>query len=350
MNVTRLNIKAFLKKNNKYMISATSMLLSCVLFSGCSINKNVSIDIEKDSTSIEMLENTETNKRELIDERYIVVGGDTLSDIALDFNLTEEDLIKVNNLKDNKIYPGLVLVVPSKEDIMKIYELDIPSEPIIEEVPTKEEILEEKDYYEGKKLVALTFDDGPSVNTSRLIDILEANNAKATFFVLGSRINDYKDEIKKMVDTGNQIGNHGYSHKSFTKMSLSDIKDELYATNELLFEQGVMPSKAVRPPYGNLNESIKCNIDNPFILWSVDTRDWESKNKDSVKKEIKANIKEGSIVIMHDLYSTTVDAIEEVLPELTKEGYAFVTIDEMYKYNNIELEKGKVYTMIKKQD
>ena len=198
-----------------------------------------------------------------------------------------------------------------------------------------------------KKLVAITFDDGPSKYTSELVDILTANGVKATFFLVGSNINNYSDAVVKSYQAGNEIGIHTYSHTSFTKMTIEEIQNELAKTRALLDGIDVDYSNIVRPPYGNINGSIQDNIDTSFILWSVDTRDWESRNKDAVIAEVKANIAEGSIILFHDIYLSTIAAIKELLPELTDE-YEFVTVSELFSQNDKSLDENQKYYKVKK--
>lgn len=198
-----------------------------------------------------------------------------------------------------------------------------------------------------KKLVAITFDDGPSKYTSELVDILSANGVRATFFLIGSNINKYSDSVVKSYQAGNEIGIHTYSHTSFTKMTIEQIQNELAKTRTLLDGIDVDYSNIVRPPYGNINENIQGSIDTSFILWSVDTRDWESRNKDSIIAEVKKNISDGSIILFHDVYPTTIQAIKEMLPDLTDE-YEFVTVSELFSQNDKTLDENQKYYKVKK--
>ena len=199
-----------------------------------------------------------------------------------------------------------------------------------------------------KGLVAITFDDGPGKYTDRLLDILDNNNAHATFFLLGSNIHKYPETLIKMNDNGNDIGLHGYSHSDFTELSIEEINEELDNETKELDDLEIIPDKFVRPPYGSIDDTIKEDIDYSFILWSVDTLDWKSKNKDKIIEEVKENIKPGSILLFHDIHETTVDAIEELLPELSKD-YEFVTVSELYSRNDTKMETNKVYSKIKKK-
>ncbi len=190
------------------------------------------------------------------------------------------------------------------------------------------------------KQVALTFDDGPSKYTLELLEILKFNNAKASFFVLGSRINKYGDVIEKIKNDNHQIECHGTNHEDFTKLSNEELKQMLDETKTLLSKYEVTQT-LIRPPYGSLNKRVKENIKYPLIMWSLDTKDWQHRNSKEGTRIIIENIEEGSIILMHDLYKTTINTIKEVLPILKEQGYQFVTIDELF--DEVELIDGKVY-------
>ena len=209
-----------------------------------------------------------------------------------------------------------------------------------------EENIEEQTEEKQKKLVAITFDDGPSKYTSELIDILNENGAHATFFLIGSNIEKNKDAVSKAYSYGNEIAIHTYSHKSFTKMTIEEIISEIDLTKSLIENLDVEPADLVRPPYGNINDDIKSNVDYPFILWNVDTRDWESRDKEKVKKEVLESIKEGDIILFHDAYPSTIEAVKELLPQL--EEYEFVTVSELFERNDIKLEPNNKYYKVKK--
>lgn len=193
------------------------------------------------------------------------------------------------------------------------------------------------------KLIALTFDDGPSYNTSRLIDILNKYNAKATFFVVGSRLKDNAKVLKKIKDSGMEIGNHTYSHKLLTKLSEDKINEEFSKTDNLVYEfTGKKPS-IVRPSYGSVNKRIKKLADRPIIIWDIDTLDWKHHNSSYISNNVLNKAKDGDIVLMHDIYTATVNAVELLVPKLMNEGYQLVTVSELFYYKNITLEKGNVY-------
>ncbi len=198
--------------------------------------------------------------------------------------------------------------------------------------------------FQGKQLVAFTFDDGPnSETTNKLLDNLDKYNARVTFFVVGNRINNNTDTLKRAYDMGNQIGSHSYSHRNFFKIDETKILEEVQNTNNVIKEViGVEPT-IIRPPYGNTNSDIK-NIYNMYtILWNLDTEDWKSKDADKIVEYILNNVHDGAIILLHDIYDTSIDATLRAMEILEQEGYAFVTIDEMSQIKNVELDKNINY-------
>ena len=146
---------------------------------------------------------------------------------------------------------------------------------------------------------------------------------------------------------GCQIGMHTYSHANLTKLSKSEILDEISRTQELIVKYTGEESHLVRPPYGSVNSTVKETIDLPLINWSIDTRDWESRDADSVYNEIMNNVSDGDILLMHDLYASSAEAVQRVVPELVKQGYQLCTIDELFELKGIKLHSGTVFRSAK---
>nr|MBP3259054.1 polysaccharide deacetylase family protein [Bacilli bacterium] len=220
----------------------------------------------------------------------------------------------------------------------------IPTLPIIydlEKVVEDVEVVNNTTNFLENKLVSLTFDDGPTKYTNELLKVLERNHSRATFFILGNKIRGNEEAIKNIRSKGNEIGINGYSHKPFTNMSLEDVDAEIDNTLDMLKNLGVKPSNIVRPPYGKLNGSIKIRSKSPFVLWNIDTSD--VRDKEAIRNKIISNIQPGSIIKLHDTSIDTIEALEEVLPELIKDGYRFVTVGEMNKIYENDLVPGKVY-------
>ena len=202
----------------------------------------------------------------------------------------------------------------------------------------------QSDYIDiNKKMIALTFDDGPNYNTSKILEILNKYNVRATFFVLGSKINHNEKIIKTMDEYGMEIGNHTYSHKLMTGMSNLDIIKEVEDTSDLIYNIVGKYPKLVRPSYGSFNKKIKESINMPIIIWNIDTLDWKSHNSKKIVSRVMNKVSDGDIILMHDIYSATVKAVDILVPKLISEGYQLVSVSELFYYKNINLENGKVY-------
>lgn len=200
-----------------------------------------------------------------------------------------------------------------------------------------------KDLDPDKPMVALTFDDGPYAPvTDRLLEILQEYDARATFFTVGNRISSYEASIKKAYQQGNQIASHTYSHAYLTSLSKSQIKEELSLSNKAIKKVIGCGFDALRPPGGKVSDSVSAAVNVPMIYWSIDTEDWKSRNAQKILERCEA-IQDGDIVLMHDLYSTTADAVSKLVPRLVKQGYQLVTINELFYYKGINAKGGVVY-------
>lgn len=192
-------------------------------------------------------------------------------------------------------------------------------------------------------MVALTFDDGPYTPvTSKILKVLKKYDARATFFVVGSRVPSYEDMVKQAYEQGNEIATHTYNHANLTKLTTKQMKEELSKSRDVIKDVIGCGFSNLRPPGGSINDNMRNNIKVPMIYWSVDTEDWKSRNAQSVLKECKV-IQDGDIVLMHDLYPSTAEAVQKLVPRLIKQGYQLVTVDELFHYKGIKAEAGKVY-------
>lgn len=210
---------------------------------------------------------------------------------------------------------------------------------IINKVPVNEALRD-------KKLIALTFDDGPSIYTDRLLDILEKNKAKATFFVLGSQINKYGDSLIRIAQSGHEIGNHTWDHKQLTSLSNEAVEDEIMTTRTKIYKTTNVDALIIRAPYGSVNDKVReiAKKNNMyFVHWSIDTLDWKTRNSDATYNAIIKNAGDGHIILCHDIHKPTVDAMDRVIKQLKSEGYEFVTVSELFKLRNVDIEAGKVY-------
>ncbi|MDP4152152.1 MAG: polysaccharide deacetylase family protein [Bacillota bacterium] len=180
------------------------------------------------------------------------------------------------------------------------------------------------------KPIALTFDDGPNpATTKRLLDGLSKRGVKVTFFVLGNRVEQNQKLIKRMYDEGHLIGNHGYDHSDYTRLSAEDQNYEFYHTNELI--QGITGESVLfmRPSYGKCSEKLMENIRMCAVLWDVDPEDWKYKDAKKVANHIVTHAHKGDIIILHDIYKTSVDAALIAIDELEARGYSFVRVDDL---------------------
>lgn len=196
----------------------------------------------------------------------------------------------------------------------------------------------------NKPMVALTFDDGPHPKyTAEILESLKENDAVATFFVVGSRAEKYKNTIKSIVEGGNEIGNHTYDHKELTKLSKKEIEYEITKTSNILKSITGKAPTITRPTYGSINKNVRLYAGSPLVLWSIDTMDWKSRNKNKIVNITLKNVKDGDIILMHDIYKSTADAAKVVIKELKSKGYQMVTVSELYQAREVTLENGQAY-------
>lgn len=193
------------------------------------------------------------------------------------------------------------------------------------------------------KYIAITFDDGPGEYTDKLLNALEKNHSKATFFVLGNRANAYKKQLKREAQLGMEIGSHTYSHQNLKTLSKKKIKSEIFKTRDAVKKVTGSAPTLLRPPYGNYNSTVSKNAGVPMIYWSVDTEDWKHRNANYISKYIVSHAGDGEIVLLHDIHPTSVDGFIKALPKLRKKGYELVTVSELYAIKGKNLKKGVMY-------
>ena len=192
------------------------------------------------------------------------------------------------------------------------------------------------------RTVALTFDDGPKRGvTDWLLDEMEKRNVKATFFLIGSQVE--LEENDRIIRRMYEIGCHTYNHVQMTLLSETEQKKEILKWYEAV--SGVIGdfSYCIRPPYGSVNNNVCACMDIPIILWSVDTRDWTGKQADEIADYIVSEAEDGDIILLHDIFEESVQGAVAAVDRLKKQGYDFVTVDELLARKNIQEEGGKVY-------
>ena len=285
------------------------------------------------------------------DELWVKQGTSATIDNYKHFKFTDEGLeilyppYQVSSWADGEIK----ITIPYEiiNDLLKEeYRCTSKEKEVVSIIPE----IRDLNKYKDKKLIAFTFDDGPSeTNTNYLLDNLDKYDAKVTFFVLGSRVENNKETIKRAYLEGNDIGSHTYNHRNLNLLNDNAILEEINKTNEEIKEVIGSNPTLLRPPYGNLTSHTKEIVDMNNILWNIDPLDWKYKDKNRVANEIIEHAHDGAIVLVHDIYKSSVEGALLAMEELQKQGYAFVTINEMAQLRGITLDISTSYFSMKKQ-
>lgn len=217
--------------------------------------------------------------------------------------------------------------------------------PILLWMPEQPAVLETNATVELQepRYLALTFDDGPKEGTTDLLlDGLKERGAAATFFLVGDQAVMYPDLVRRMQQEGHQVGNHTWSHQRLegdTERAVSEVERMDQLLREILGEGAYW----LRPPYGAISEAVAQQVTVPMVKWSVDPRDWESRNADVVMQRILAEARPNSIILLHDIYPTSVEAALRVVDLLQEQGYWFVTVEELLQINGAQPQAGVMY-------
>ncbi len=183
------------------------------------------------------------------------------------------------------------------------------------------------------KKVALTFDDGPHPTiTMEILDLLDKYDAKATFFLVGNRVEEYADVVIDTVERGHEIGNHTWSHAKLTNISPKQVLDQLKQTNIAIKNVTGQYPTVFRPPYGAKNQEVISLINLPVVMWTIDTLDWKYRDASKLLPSVKESMHNNAIILMHDIHQSTADGLESVLKYLKEQGYEFVTVSELSQY------------------
>lgn len=200
----------------------------------------------------------------------------------------------------------------------------------------------------SRPMVALTFDDGPQASVgNRIMDCLAQYGGKATFFLVGDRVNSHAAEVQRMAAEGHELANHSMNHKYLQKLGAAEIQAQVNNCNDVIQAvSGIRPT-LMRLPGGNHNATVRANVHMPMIQWNIDTLDWKTRNADQTVAAVLNKVSDGDIVLMHELYSQTGDAALRIIPELAARGFQMVTVSEMAAAKGRTLEAGQIYSSMK---
>ena len=260
--------------------------------------------------------------------------------VNLDGNIDEQLAEKLNikefvRIEKEKEEEYLKEAKRIKEEEKRKYE-----EKMLEDKMQKERAKNLKPLDKQEKYVALTFDDGPNPDvTPRVLKYLDEYDAVATFYMLGSQAKKYPKTARAVANRGHEIASHSVTHADLSNVSASKVHTEMTdATNLIEQATGVKP-RTFRPPYGAINQNVinkARDINQPIILWSVDSLDWKYPNANSVYSKVMNNMHSGAIVLMHDIHPTTADALPSILKDLKNKGYKFVTVTDLLQLTGNE--------------
>ena len=214
------------------------------------------------------------------------------------------------------------------------------------DIDGKDCYFDESGKYDSEKvrpMIALTFDDGPGKYTEELLECLEENNAKATFFMLGQNAERYPNTVKHMEKLGMELANHTYDHPILTNLSSTQISNEIEKTSRIIERIAGKAPASMRPPGGAFNHTVRSVSGLPIIMWSIDTKDWKTKSEDMTYRCVMDNARDGSVVLMHDIHQWSAKAAIRMIPELVAKGFKLVTVEELARAKGITLENGKAY-------
>lgn len=196
---------------------------------------------------------------------------------------------------------------------------------------------------EPHPVVALTFDDGPRPNTTGpLLEGLALREVPATFFLVGERIPGSEDLVRRMISEGHQVGVHTYNHVKLTGLNREQYQGQVGRVRDLLTASVGRRDYWLRPPYGIINQDIKSWADGPLVLWSVDPEDWKDQDQQRIVETVLSHVKDGDVILMHDIYQNSVNAALEIVDTLLDQGYSFVTVEQLMQLRGVEPKPGLV--------
>ena len=232
-----------------------------------------------------------------------------------------------NLIKDENINNFTYIIDDNKIDIY-FNNIDFNLINYIPYVTINTNTEQEVSYTSGNKFIAFTFDDGPSEYTNDLLKTLEVNNASATVFMSGNRMKAYKDTVLNIYNSNSEVGSHSYSHKNLIEIDEKELETELNTPTLIYNEITHDNITLLRPPYGKYNDSL-LNSNYNIVLWNIDPKDWLLRDSKKIYNNVISNACDGCIVIFHDIYSETLEAIKMILPKLTEMNYNIVSVSKL---------------------
>ncbi|MBQ3474394.1 polysaccharide deacetylase family protein [Candidatus Saccharibacteria bacterium] len=228
----------------------------------------------------------------------------------------------------------LDLTISKSSDLKNAF----PTTPMSKHVKATERVLK------GKKLVALTFDDGPSPSTTpALLDILSEKSVLATFFMLGNMAQNNPGIVKRIEREGHEVASHTMYHQNLVLLSRGAVQSDVNEAKTVFSNILGHTPKLTRPPYGNFNDAVFSSTNTPLILWSVDPQDWRNKDASTILGITLNQVHDGAIILLHDIYPTTVEAVSSIVDTLRDSGYEFTTVSELAEIRDVDLSSGEYY-------
>lgn len=256
-----------------------------------------------------------------------------IHELLQDTSLTPEEIEQI----DFAIHEDGIHIYQKQQDITISFDEDakyirLPEKSIAETTIEKKR---NRTIDPDQPMIALTFDDGPSVYTEDFLTTLIENDASATFFMLGKNISANPEIVKRMVEEDIEIANHSWDHQNTDSDDADFIRKEIYDTQDALFRLTGHEPKQFRPPYGahnKLTDQIAAQGNINIALWTVDTLDWKNRSSSTTLERARAGMQDGAIILFHDLYPSSLEAIQTLVPELKAAGYQFVTFSEIIEH------------------
>lgn len=181
----------------------------------------------------------------------------------------------------------------------------------------------------AKPCIALTFDDGPNPEvTPQILDILQRYQVKATFFLVGARVPGNESIVQREYREGHEVGNHSWSHPDLSSLTPEGVQYQIKAAQQVISSAGVPMPRLLRPPYGSINDMVAAHNNMTVVRWNIDPEDWHLRDPGLINQQLMANVRPGSIILLHDIYHTTTAALEPMLQTL-QQTYQFVTVSQL---------------------